>query len=191
MLLKGLMKRPSKGNIPPPSRSQGCARLVGQMLCPAWHAPAKATLHSLPSRVSAQVPTVRVWNGTRQGWAGRMGPLKGKKEVLTAQPVQGADAGAVFAPTGDSQSPEKRWTWGTGTQVKKKLKASRESLGASQGARVGKSLSASAGDVRAVGSVPGSGRCPGRRRGNSLQDSCLENPVGEDPGWPQSTWSWT
>ena len=63
---------------------------------------------SLPSQASAQVPTGGVWNGTRQGWAGRMGPLQWKKEAPTAQPAQGADAGAVFAPTGDSQSPEKR-----------------------------------------------------------------------------------
>ena len=28
-----------------------------------------------------------------------------------------------------------------------------------------------------LGSIPGSGRCPGRGNGNPLQDSCLENPM--------------
>ena len=43
---------------------------------------------------------------------------------------------------------------------------------------------ANAGDVRDMGSTPGSGRSPGGGHGNSLQYSCLENPV--DRG-PQST----
>ena len=36
---------------------------------------------------------------------------------------------------------------------------------------------ASAGDVRDVGSIPGSGRSPGEGYGNPLQYSCLENPM--------------
>ena len=36
---------------------------------------------------------------------------------------------------------------------------------------------ANAGDSRDVGSIPGSGRSPGRGHGNPLQDSCLENPM--------------
>ena len=38
-------------------------------------------------------------------------------------------------------------------------------------------LPANAGDVRDVGSIPGSGRSPGGGRGNPLQYSCLENPM--------------
>ena len=34
-----------------------------------------------------------------------------------------------------------------------------------------------AGDIRNVGSIPGSGRSPGREHGNPLQYSCLENPM--------------
>ena len=34
------------------------------------------------------------------------------------------------------------------------------------------------GDVRYVGLMPGSGRCPGGGHGNALQYSCLENPMG-------------
>ena len=34
---------------------------------------------------------------------------------------------------------------------------------------------ASAGDIRVMGSVPGSGRSPGGGHGNPLQYSCLEN----------------
>ena len=40
-----------------------------------------------------------------------------------------------------------------------------------------KNLPANAGDVRDVGSVPGSGRFPGGGHGNPLQYSCLENPL--------------
>ena len=36
---------------------------------------------------------------------------------------------------------------------------------------------ANAGDVRDPGLVPGSGRSPGREKGNPLQYSCLENPT--------------
>ena len=50
-------------------------------------------------------------------------------------------------------------------------------LGASQLVLVVKNLLASAGDMRDLGSVPGSGRSPGRGHGNPLQYSCLENPM--------------
>jgi len=36
---------------------------------------------------------------------------------------------------------------------------------------------ANAGDVRDVGSIPGSRRSPGGGHGNPLQYSCLENPM--------------
>ena len=39
-----------------------------------------------------------------------------------------------------------------------------------------KNLPASAGDSRDLGSIPGSGRCPGGGNGNPLQYSCLQNP---------------
>ena len=41
-----------------------------------------------------------------------------------------------------------------------------------------KNLHANAGDVRDLGSIPGSGRFPGEGNGNLLQYSCLENWVG-------------
>ena len=50
-------------------------------------------------------------------------------------------------------------------------------FGASQVAPGVKNLSASEGDLRGVGSIPGSGRSPGGGNGNPLQCSCLENPV--------------
>ena len=40
-----------------------------------------------------------------------------------------------------------------------------------------KNLPASAGDIRDMGSIPGSGRSLGEGHGNPLQDSCLESPV--------------
>ena len=44
-------------------------------------------------------------------------------------------------------------------------------------------LPASAGGARDVGSIPGSGRYPGERNGNSLQYFCLENPMDREPWW--------
>ena len=40
-----------------------------------------------------------------------------------------------------------------------------------------KNLPAKAGDAGEVGSIPGLGRSPGGGHGNSLQYSCLENPM--------------
>ena len=41
---------------------------------------------------------------------------------------------------------------------------------------------ASAGDLRDVGSILGSGRSPGGGNANPLKYSCLENPWTEEPG---------
>ena len=51
---------------------------------------------------------------------------------------------------------------------------------ASQGALVVKKLPANAGDIRDIGSIPGWGRSPRREHGNSLQYSCLENPINSE-----------
>ena len=48
---------------------------------------------------------------------------------------------------------------------------------ASQVVLVVKNPSANSGDIRDVGSIPGLGRSPERGNGNSLQHSCLENPM--------------
>ena len=40
-----------------------------------------------------------------------------------------------------------------------------------------KNLPANTGDIRDVGSIPGSGRSPGGGHGNPLQYSCLENAM--------------
>ena len=42
---------------------------------------------------------------------------------------------------------------------------------------------ANAGDIRDVGSIPGSGRFPGERHVNPLQYSCLENPIDRETWW--------
>ena len=44
-------------------------------------------------------------------------------------------------------------------------------------ALVVKTLPANAGDIRDVGSIPGSGRSPGEGNGNPLQYPCLENSM--------------
>ena len=48
---------------------------------------------------------------------------------------------------------------------------------ASQVALVVKKPPANAGDIRDMGSIPGSGRSPGEGHSNLLQYSCLENPM--------------
>ena len=55
--------------------------------------------------------------------------------------------------------------------------------GASQMELVVKKLPAHAGDIRDVGSIPGSGRSPGGGHGNPQQYSCLENPVDGGAWW--------
>ena len=52
-------------------------------------------------------------------------------------------------------------------------------LGASQVALVVKNPPANAGDIRDVGSIPGSGISPGGGHGNPLPYFCLENPHGQ------------
>ena len=42
----------------------------------------------------------------------------------------------------------------------------------------GKQSACNAGDAGDLGSIPGSGRCPEEGRGNPLQYSCLQNPMG-------------
>ena len=65
----------------------------------------------------------------------------------------------------------------------KKVKLSKRNVrtieGLPGGAEV-KNLPASAGDV---GSIPGSGRSPRVGNGNSLQYSCLENPMDREICW--------
>ena len=46
-----------------------------------------------------------------------------------------------------------------------------------------KNLPANVGDIRDVGSIPGSGRSPGGGHGNALQFSCPENPMDRGSWW--------
>ena len=59
------------------------------------------------------------------------------------------------------------------------LRKQRKKKGSSQVAPVVKSLPANKGDIRDVGSVPGSKRSPGGGHGSPLQYSCLESPHGQ------------
>ena len=56
----------------------------------------------------------------------------------------------------------------------------KENPGTCQVALVVKNPPANAGDVRDLGSIPGSGRPPGEGHGNPLQYSCLENPMDRE-----------
>ena len=51
--------------------------------------------------------------------------------------------------------------------------------GAFQVALIVKNLPANAREVRDLGLIPGSGRCPGEGNGNPFQCSCLENPMDQ------------
>ena len=69
-----------------------------------------------------------------------------------------------------------------------------------------KNLPANAGDTGDMGSIPGSRRSPGGVHGNTLQCSCLDNPMDEEPGayspwglkesdtteaaWQALSWAW-
>ena len=57
-----------------------------------------------------------------------------------------------------------------------------------------KNPSANAGDIRDLGSIPGSGRSPGEGHGNPLQYSCLEKSMDRE-AWQATvhrvTKSWT
>ena len=75
-------------------------------------------------------------------------------------------------------------------------------LWASQAMQWYKNPPANAGDIRDVGSIPGSGRSPGGGNDNPLQYSCLENPMDRGASWAivhgvpksqtqQSYWAWT
>ena len=59
---------------------------------------------------------------------------------------------------------------------------------ASQVVRVVKNLTASAGELRDAGTIPGSGRSPGGGNGNPLQYSCLENPMNREAWAGYSPW---
>ena len=48
------------------------------------------------------------------------------------------------------------------------------------GGSVVKSSPANAGNIRGAGSIPRPGRFPGARHGNSLQYSCLKNPMDRE-----------
>ena len=55
--------------------------------------------------------------------------------------------------------------------------------GTSQVSLVVKNLPDNAGDIRDVGSIPGSERSPGGGHVNPLQYSCLENPMDRGSWW--------
>jgi len=54
---------------------------------------------------------------------------------------------------------------------------------AAQLVQVVKNPPASIGDIGDTGSIPGLGRSPGRKHGNPLQYSCLENPMDRGAWW--------
>ena len=59
----------------------------------------------------------------------------------------------------------------------------RQEIESFPGGASAKNLPANAGDIRHVGSIPGSGRSPGGRHGNPLQYSCLESPMDSGAWW--------
>ena len=51
------------------------------------------------------------------------------------------------------------------------------------GGTTGKESTCNAGDAGDKGLITGLGRSPGRRNGNPLQYSCLENPINREAWW--------
>ena len=75
-----------------------------------------------------------------------------------------------------------RGAWWASPWVCKELETTEQlalplSFGASKVALVAKNLPANAGDIRDMGSIPGSGRSPRGGHGNSHQYSCLRIPL--------------
>ena len=66
-----------------------------------------------------------------------------------------------------------------------------QAFGASQVVLAVKNPPANVGDIRDVGSIPGSGRPPGGGHGNPLQCCCLENPQGQRSPVGYSPWDGT
>ena len=64
-------------------------------------------------------------------------------------------------------------------------------VAASQEVLVVKNPPANAGDTRDTGMTPGSGTSPGEGNGNSLQYSCLGNPMDRGVWWAGVTKCWT
>ena len=60
------------------------------------------------------------------------------------------------------------------------LMCAKQVFGASQVELVLKNLPGNAGDIKDVGSIPGSGRSPGEGHGKPPQYSCLENPMDRE-----------
>ena len=67
--------------------------------------------------------------------------------------------------------------WGSTELDTTEVTLQRQQQAESQVALVVKNLPAIAGDIRDVGSVPGSEKSPGGGNGNPLQYLCLENPM--------------
>ena len=67
--------------------------------------------------------------------------------------------------------------WGCTELDTTEVTLQRQQQAESQVALVVKNLPANAGDIRDVGSVPGSEKSPGGGNGNPLQYLCLENPM--------------
>ena len=125
-----------------------------------WTSLVAQTVKNLPVMRETQV----------QSWVGKMPWRREWQPTLVFLPGEshGQTSLAGYSP------------WG-----RKELGMTERSSLTSLWALVVKNLPAKAGDVRDVSLIPGSGRSPGGRHGNSLQYSCLENPM--DRGAWQAT----
>ena len=84
---------------------------------------------------------------------------------------------AYQAPPSMGFSKQEYWSGMPLPSPNRIYRATYKEVWASQVVLMVKNLPANAGDVRDVGSIPGSGRSPGGGHGNPLQYSCLENPM--------------
>ena len=104
--------------------------------------------------------------------------------VLQQQP-DGQLQNSCFSPRHFSQIQICLLKWILELRGQNRFTTDYRTLRASQLALVVKNPPANVGDIRDVGSIPGSGRSPGRRHGNPHQYSRLQNPM--DRGAWQAT----
>ena len=161
-----------------------CPALKGShwWLEPSWHGFMGERPCSLRRTLQSQEEQLTVWS-----W-GRADMSRGLQPALSSTRTGPGLRGRWYRKSGTfqlSEPPGPLWQevslslvhpcWGWGASLGESLLTK-----GSQLALVVKNPPANTGAVRDAGSLPGLGRSPGEGIGNSLQYSCLENPMDRD-----------
>ena len=175
----------------------------GQSICVSEHSEFKRSVHrkqntqfhSQQTLAGSSTPTLHkreeVLKESESGWKKRCvqfcdcwdvpcGPGVGTLHFHYCGPGSGPGRGTEIPKAVRRSSPQKRQSSVTTDSGKETSGVDLQAVGWGQGfpgGTSGKESACSAGDVRDVASIPGSGRSPGGGHGNPLQYSCLENPT--------------